>query len=624
MKSPKSLNVPLKVVWVIIWAFYPSESSLVAAFTAQDTRGVRPSNRRGRVLEPALTLTCQPHVQKSSRRLSVFATDQDAMDASVTGGDENDDTSPATASFTPRPPSYPPPLYSLNLQQDFDALSEQAATSESNVADYSSKIQDLEERLLEKENALRNGRDSWSVEKTSLVAKIAEFTNMFNSQEDEEETKERMEKEVRLLQGQLTAMQQQLRQEKQAAVEVKKRLEDVNDAMEFQQMEFTKEKKDLQKTVDEEKRKLSTIQSQWNQDKQRFEKEKGSIEEQLKQELNRLQQAEQEWTKNQDDFTIEQKSLQDQLVQQMSKLKWTETELQTERGQFETEKSALQKAIQQEQIKVREVEAALGQEKKRFQEAQTVLEGKIKDEQGKVANLSDRLQREQERFDMEKTNLQARIDLERQRLTAVEEKLAREQVDFTKERSILQDQVEEEVRLRKVKKRQMNERYENIRQELTALWQGAKREAREEKKALTSKYDTEIFTLNGTIAELEVDLFSTRKQGEELQVLLKDVTAQKERATQDAEAMERRFTTMVSVRNAEIGELKTNLQELRTVVEKKEAQLKKYESSFREILKLSLQVTGKKFKSSRSRISGWVQRRGRREDTPQRSNKKLK
>jgi archaellum biogenesis ATPase FlaH len=52
-----------------------------------------------------------------------------------------------------------------------------------------------------------------------------------------------------------------------------------------------------------------------------------------------------------------------------------------------------------------------------------------------------------------------------------------------------------------------------------------------------TKYDVKVAALNGTIAEIEVDLYSSRKSGDELQALLKDVTEQKERAVQDALAI---------------------------------------------------------------------------------------
>lgn len=519
----------------------------------------------------------------------------------------------STSSKTPHPPKYPPPAYGKDLRVDYNVLVEETATKESNINSLQEQIQELQKQLVRKEQALKKGGDEWSTEKTSLISKIAEFTNMLSKQdetdEEDEYQKERMEREVNLLQGQLSAIQNQLRQEQMAAEQVKQRLGEVEDKMEFQQMEFQKEKETLQEAVEEKKKKLASIQSQWNQDKDRFTTENTQIEQELRQELDRLKEAQAEWKQNQEDFQREQEPLREQLAAQTSSLQRMQIDLSSERVKFKKEAAELREAILQEQTKVRQIERTLEDEKTRFQQAQSELEKRIRDEQEKVVDLSNRLEAEKERFGNEKSRLEERIDSEQQRLTAIEEKLALEQLSFSEERVQLEDRIAEEVRVRQLKKRQMNERYAAIRDELTNLWQGAKREAREEKTALMAKYDKDIGALSGTIAELEVDLYSSRKSGDELQSLLKDVTKQKERAVQDTQATERRYTLMLAVRNQEIVALKSNLQELRKSAQENEEKLAKYETSFREVMKLSVQVTGMKLKRTRTRVSGWIRRK---------------
>jgi chromosome segregation ATPase len=525
----------------------------------------------------------------------------------INGNDDQDDS----ILMTPHPPSYPPPLgYSGNLTVDYDVLQEEYTNKESNITSLQDEITNLQQQLESKEQALQKGRDAWSVEKSSLIGKIAEFTRLLgnkrNVEEDEEEETERMEREVSLLQGQLTGVQNQLRQEQKATVKVRQRLEEVEDAMEFQQMEFKKEKDGLQNSVEENKMKLASIESQWARDKKRFTAEQAQIGEELQQETDRLKAAQAVWERNQADFQKEQESLQQQLAAQKTTLQQTQIELSSERVELDKDRAEFKEAIQQEQSKVRKIEQTLADEQTRFQQDQAELEKQIRDEQEKVVMLGDRLEREQKRFENETNMLEARLDLEHQRLTAVEQQLAEERVEFKGERDQLEEQVTEEVRVRKLKKRQMNERYEAIRQELTALWQGAKREARQERTALMNKYDVKVGALNGTIAELESSLFCSRKSGDELQILLKDVTEQKERAVQDAAAIERRYIITLAVRNQEIMAMQSDLRDLRSTVKEKEEKLERYETSLREVLKLSVQVTGRKLQRSRSRVSGWI------------------
>jgi hypothetical protein len=70
---------------------------------------------------------------------------------------------------------------------------------------------------------------------------------------------------------------------------------------------------------------------------------------------------------------------------------------------------------------------------------------------------------------------------------------------------------------------------------------------------------------------------------------------------------------MLSQRNREIAELKIGIDELKRTVAQREDQLIKYESSFRELVKLGVKVTGNKLKGGRSRISGWF-RPGKKSD----------
>lgn len=550
----------------------------------------------------------QPSQGEPSNTTTAEGLHLEIMAEAMNGDDEQEQGS---ILMQPHPPNYPPPLgYSGNLTVDYDVLQEEYTMKESNITSLQVEIADLQKQLESKEQALQKGRDAWSMEKTSLIGRISEFTKLLSQKGDDEEEKEeenqRMEREVSLLQGQLTGVQNQLRQEQRATATVRQRLDEVEDAMEFQQMEFKKEKEGLQDVVEEKKLKLASIESQWARDKKRFTAEQTKIGQDLQQETDRLKEAKAEWERNQVDFQKEEESLRKQLAAQMTTLKTTEIELSSERIEFEKDRAKLKEAILQEQTKVRKIEKALADEQTRFQQAQAELEKQIRDEQEKVVKLGERLQREQERFENEKDNLETQIDLERQRLTAVEEQLAEEQVVFKGEKAALEEQVAEEVRLRKLKKRQMNERYEAIRQELTALWQGAKREARQERTALMTKYDVKVSALNGTIAELETSLFSSRRSGDELQVLLKDVTEQKEKAVQDASAIERRYIITLAVRNQEIMSMQTDLRELRSTVKEKEDKLEKYETSLREVLKLSIQVTGKKLKRSRTRVSGWI------------------
>ena len=226
-----------------------------------------------------------------------------------------------------------------------------------------------------------------------------------------------------------------------------------------------------------------------------------------------------------------------------------------------------------------------------------------------VASLSDRLEQEKQRFDQERANLETRIEVEQQRLSEVEERLALEQQNFAQREAKMQEQLEDEIRVRKLKKRQMNERYDAIRKEMTALWEGSKREARKERNALQAKYEKQLSTVTASLTDLEKNYNNVRAVNEELKLRLDDMTRLKEKSEAEMVSMERRFMQTLAQRNAEITDLTNNVTRLKTTVQEQEKLLVQYQSSYRQLLGLSFKLTGKRLKNTSTRVSRWITRR---------------
>ena len=510
----------------------------------------------------------------------------------------------------PRPPDDLPKL--ALLAKEYDALKDQSDKTAFLIDELSSRAMDLQRQLQAKQQELTEGRKEWGLEKASFLEKIAELTGIIdlNGELDEEEgeKKERLEKEVKLLQNQIVQVNMALKKEQKASSELRERLEDVNDAMEFEQMNFDKERQALQEKLKEEKQRLQEVQKQWDEDKKRFESAQGVVQQQLDEEKDRLQKAQLAWAENQFEYEEQQEALKRMLEDQKTRLKETEALLESERAQFGEERAALKSVIEADRLKLEEIERTLEDERVTFQAAQADLEQKILDEQDRVDALYTKLAQEQERFYSEKDNLETSLDLERKRVMSVEAELAKEKDSFEAEKLKLQEEIDEQVRINRLKKKQMANRYQAIRDQLTGLWEGAKRDAREERKKLTAKYESKLSGMSQKVSELETNLFNARKANEELATVLNDLKAEKEKAKDETQQVEARYITMLSQRNREIAQLKTGINELKETVAQREEQLLKYESSFRELVKLGVRVTGRKLKGGRSRISGWFRR----------------
>jgi len=547
---------------------------------------------------------CDASVPTTVVRMS-SSTEVDESPASATANSTESSSSSSLSSYEPHPPEYPPPPMTGDLQRDYETLREEGMSVEQTLQTLQVNVDDIKSALEEKQAELAKAQDNWSLEKTGLVAKIAEFTNLLSAkdEEDEEEKheRERLEREVELLQDQLLQATNALKTQQKNAQELQLRIADVEDALEFQQMEFNKQKEGLEATVQAEKKKLRDIENQWEKDKSIFARERQTIQLELVEEKKRLESAQKEWERNQDDFETERTKLEEKMSQQAERLRATTLELDSERA----ERSKLERAIEAERDKLVQVQKTLKDEQERFEKVQSELQDKISDEQRKVSDLTDRLEKEQQRFESEKNRLESQIKAERERLQQVEDRLETEQMVFAMREDALESQLAEEIRLRKVKKKHMNNRYAAIRRELTELWQGAKREAKKEKQQLTEKYESELEQMTASVSSLERQLRDVETQNGELQSLLKDVTAQREQAAAENQRLEKQYMSVVSARNREIADLQESLQELRVTITEKEETIEQYRTSYRQLLKLSVQVTGTKL----NRVKGWFRRR---------------
>ena len=514
-------------------------------------------------------------------------------------------------SMVPRPPDESPQL--ALLAQEYDALKQQREQTSNVIQELTDRARTLQEQLSMKQQELDASREEWTFEKKSFLDKIAELTGLVEQNDyvnqEEKYRQEKLESEVKLLQNQIVQVNMALKREQKASEELRERLEDVNDAMEFEQMNFEKERAALQEKLKEEKKRLKEIKEQWDLDKERFESARGVVQTQLDEERERLKKAQLDWAENQFEYEEQQASLKAMLQEQRARLAETESLLESERAQFGEEREALKSVIAADRLKLEEIEQALKEERISFQASQAELESRILDEQDKVDALYVKLQEEQERFYQEKDNLEVSLDIERKRVQRVEADLENEKKGFEAEKKKLEEEIDEQVRINRLKKKQMKRRYEAIRTQLTGLWEGAKQDARNERKQLTAKYEGKLATMSQKVAELETNLFSARKSSEELATVMSDLEQQRDKAREETQTVEARYITMLSQRNREIAQLKTGMNELKETVRQREEQLEKYESSFRALLQLSVRVTGTKVKKTRSRLSGIFRRK---------------
>ena len=262
---------------------------------------------------------------------------------------------------------------------------------------------------------------------------------------------------------------------------------------------------------------------------------------------------------NQKAFAEEKARLVAHLQEQKQKLGETEATLKKERELYIDDKKELQSVIVAERVRLEEAEKFLKEAEQLYTDIEKDLSEKLKVERDRVAELSARLEAERAEFAELKQQLSERLGSQEAQVKELQEALERERMEAARERERLTRMLDDERRISRLKKRQMNDRFSAIRAEMTQLWQGALRDGRKQVQELKKKYEKEVQVLEASVADLQSDLQNAVAENESLTTLLADMTKQKESILKAKEAAE----LQLKAKDQEIGTLKSNLHDLK-------------------------------------------------------------
>jgi hypothetical protein len=505
----------------------------------------------------------------------------------------------------PRPPSTPPPpelmdATSEQLYHESAQLRREEQLTAEAVVELEGRVAQLQDELSEKQAQLAQQETQHVQEKTGLLHKIQEFATQLAARDNELDTNaavaasdevDRLQREVELLQQQLPAVQNLLRTEKRRSEELQEKIADLDYTLEYQQMEFDKIQADLKLQLEAEQQKLKDMQKEWNDKERAYQQQSSTAVADLQEELQRMQEARLSLLENQQQFTAERERLSATLQQQQVTLTNTETTLAKERDVAAEEKLQLQAEIQQERQRLLQAETFLEEAQQLFQSMEADLKQQLEAEVVKVQELSDRLDREQAEHDQQREILVARIQDEERKVQTIQDQLQDERLEAAKDKMRLEQLLAEEIRMRKVKKSQMKNRYEEIRKEMTALWQGALRDGRKQVLDLTNKYDGKMKTLQESVNQLQAAVDTAVLEKESLRVRLTDMTQQKERAVEAKKASEVRYQAAIVGKNEEIAVLRQDLLSQQEQCTETKQEIVQLRGSVRRLLKETVGLT---------------------------------
>jgi chromosome segregation ATPase len=557
----------------------------------------------------------QPVQYMNSQSNEETAAEEEYVEATIIEeGEEEEEEDPF---FKPEPPKIPP-MIDAQLERDL-------RQSERRIMLYEKEIEMVREQLDLKQDELVDDRTVFRDEKSSLLQKVAEFTNILAQRDDEleartqavSETKSRedaLSGDIKELNEKLEAISKSYENEKKVTTELQKRYSDSQDALEFEQMSFQREKQALQLSIEEQKKALKVLESKVKQNEGIFDETRKELLTKIEEGEQKLSETKEKWEQTQQELAKVERELRESLQQREKVLKESRETISQERGKFETERKELRKKVVEEEGKVADAKKELNQEQKRFASAKQDLELLLKEEQEGLSRLQNKLIEEQAKFESEKVGLELRIRREGEKLARVEKELSEERDTFSREKEGLENRLAEEIRVGKLKKRVMNERYNEIRKEMTDLWEGAKRDARKEEGRLKKKYEKKIGKIEGKVVTLEDKLDSSMRTSDGLRIKLAELQQEKWNVEVEKVASEKKYDDLLLQRDTSIIAMQSNVDGLMEVIRQKELfiseqdeQIVKYETSFRQVARLSVQVTGNKLKGVGGRLKRLIQ-----------------
>mmetsp|Transcript_4047 Transcript_4047/g.4499 ORF Transcript_4047/g.4499 Transcript_4047/m.4499 type:complete len:543 (-) Transcript_4047:60-1688(-) len=488
----------------------------------------------------------------------------------------------------PHPPDFPP---RIDEQLELD-LTE----SQRRVMLYEKEVEMIREQLELKQDELLEEQNIFRDEKRNLIGKIAEFTIILSKRDSElaaattASENPDLAKVVESLQTQLKQKTASLEDQMRSSEELRNRFDDAEDALEFEQMNFEKERNALQELVTEERKQVKAIKKKFDENSKSFEKNRDELLSKIQNEEIKLNDTKTQWRETQEQLRQVEEKFEITLQNESKILKENELNIDKKNSSMPSDAVNLNNQMENDQAKIKNMKKKSEKENKMFRESTQLLESQIETEQNKIKDLQKLLSKEQGIYYGEKTVLDEEVKSINENLANVESQLANEQANFSKEKEMLEKKLANEIRVGRLKKREMKKRYDEIRTEMTTLWESSKRQARQEENRLRKKYNQKLDKVKAQVEKLE-----------------KDLTQEKDRLVITEMEMESRYTKDFEVRKkleGSVANLRKIIVDKDQMIEEKNQQIKKYETSFRQLAKLGLKVTRNKIK----RVAGPLKR----------------
>jgi chromosome segregation ATPase len=489
-----------------------------------------------------------------------------------------------------------------------------ATESKDRVAALQLQLDQLQKELDFAENEYQQYLDIKKQESANVNARLNEVEALLQKKQDlkkkaEEEfqasakqRQRRLLKEIEEVKFALREAKADLDDEIETSNQIQARLAQAEAQTSSEKAAFDNEQAELLAEIQARTEKVADTEIRIQRESEKFEEERVSLGKMLQEQITRLAETNARVQLEQSLFSMNQAETKRNIDEITLKLKETENRLLLEKNQSIDEINKLKGEATELREKLKSAEERLESEQRVSRQTQEDLEMRGVFERVKAKNLAAELEDQRKLYQreingLEETSAQSRAELAKAQYL-LETTLAR----FAKEKNELSDEIANSKRIRKLKAKQMSQRYREIREELTEMWQGERRKARDEQKALLNMYTSKLSDLEEAQPRLERKVIEAQELTEDLRSRAAAVMKDRMELLEEARLSELRFMQTVQDRNTAISALEYERDDLQEDLAAREEKLKTYQSSMRVLFGLSMKLIRKRLGATRKRL----------------------
>lgn len=506
------------------------------------------------------------------------------------------------------------------LREDVEKAKLKSMEAKERVAAMEQRVELLQAELDFAEDELQHYHAIKEEESDSITARVDELEGLIQAKADRKrqaeekveaaakESRDKLLKEIEDGRYALRQAKEELNYEMEVMAQLQARLVRAEEQAKAEKDDFDRYEADMLAEIETQKSKVADAETRMRKETEEFEDERINLGKTLQKQITALAETNARFQLEQSLFSAKQLEVQREIDDITDKLRATDNAMKTEKERSVEEIRELMNLANELRQRLGEATEKLESQQRIAQKTKEDLQMRCVFDKVKAQNLAAELNSQKELHQREIKELENSSAQNRAELAKANAMLQNARARFQKDISSLESQVAESKRLRKVKAKQMAQRYRDIRSEMTSLWQGERRKAKQEQKELVEKYTAQLSSLRWEVPRLESEVMEARQLTEDLRVQTDEIMRERDVLMEEGRRSETRYILKKQERNIAISALENEIDDLKGDLLQRNEKLATYNTSLRVLFGLSVKLTRQRLSSARKRLMGRIRK----------------